>query len=83
MVTSANDILEEYNQKLKLNFKTNISTKNPIEKEILDILDEKGELTADEIIRETGLELSQTLAVISMLEIKGRIKKGGGKYILI
>ena len=82
MVTSANDILEEYNQnqKLKLNSKTNISTKDPIEKTILDILGEKGELTADEIIRATELEASQILAAISMLEIKGKVKKRSGKY---
>lgn len=82
MVTSANDILEEYNQnpKLKLNSQTNISTKDPIEKMVLDILDKQGELTTDGIIREAGLEASQILAAISMLEIKGKIKKRSGNY---
>ena len=56
--------------------------KNPIEKMILDILDEKTELTIDEIIRIAGLETSQVLATISMLEIRGRIKKRSGKYSL-
>ncbi len=82
MVTSANDILEEYDKNLELdiNIKKNISTKDPVQIKILDILNEKGELSVDEIIRETNLETSQTLAAISMLELKGVIKQRQGKY---
>jgi len=101
LVTSANDILEEYSNKGLFD---NISTpgsessdsgksrkkntselllpgiKNPVEQKILDILDEKVELSADEIIRESQEEASKILTSISMLEIKGAIKKRGGKY---
>ncbi|MDO8496479.1 MAG: DNA-processing protein DprA [bacterium] len=81
-VTSAEDILEEYskNLQLKLDAKKNISTKNPVEQKILDILDDNGELSADEIINNSGMEASQAITAISMLEIKGKIKKKKEKY---
>src|SRR3989344_1975518 len=81
-VTSAEDILEEYakNPKLKLEIKSDISTKDPIQQKILDILDEKSELTGDEIIREAGIDTSQVIAALSMLEIKNRIKQKNNKY---
>lgn len=83
MVTSAQDILEEYdkNPKLNLELRNDISTKDPVEKKILDILDELGELTADTIIKESGLETSSVLVTLSILEIKNRIKNlGNGKF---
>jgi DNA processing protein len=82
MVTSADDILEEYgkNLQLKIENNNNISTKDPAELAILAILDEKGELSADEMIRMSGLETSKILAGISMLELKNKIKKRNGKY---
>jgi DNA processing protein len=84
MVTSANDILEEYQQNLKLNFGSgnDISTKDPVQKKIIDILDEKGELSADEIIRGSELEASVMIAAISMLELKNKIIQRNGKYQL-
>lgn len=83
LVTSANDILEEYakNPKLNLGSKNDISTKNPVEKKILDILDEKDGLTADEIIRLSGLEVSQVITALSILEMREKIKQKSGKYI--
>lgn len=83
LVTSAKDILEEYDRNPQLIFESNsnISTKDPVELKILDILDEKGELSADEIIRATESEVSSILSAISMLEIKNKIKNlGNGKY---
>ena len=82
-VFSAQDILGAYYQNLEFNLepKNNISTKDPIQKKILDILDEKGKLTTDEIIRESQLETPQILGALSMLEIKGSIKNlGNGQY---
>ncbi len=81
-VTSAEDILEEYskNPKLNLESKSNISTKNPVEQKILDILDGSGGLSIDEIIKNSGLEASPAITAISMLEIKGKIKKKNEKY---
>lgn len=82
LVTSAADILEEYskNPKLKLESKNDISTKDPVQKKILAILDDKGELTADEIIRESDLETSQVIASLSILELKNKIKLKANKY---
>ena len=90
VVTSANDILEEYNQNLELELsakdgsafsgKDNISTRDPVQKKILDILDDKGELSIGELIRESGTDTSQILSAISILEIKGKIKRRNDKY---
>lgn len=83
LVTSAKDILEEYDRNPQLIFKSNsnISTKDPVEIEILDILDKMGELSTDEIIRAAKLDASPILSAISMLEIKNKIKNlGNGRY---
>ena len=84
-VFSAQDILGNYyqNLELKLESKNDISTKNPVEKKILAILDEKGELTADEIIRGSELETSVIIGSLSMLEMKNKIKQKSGKYKLV
>lgn len=89
-VFSAEDILGAYYQNLELNLSTrggsasggkkDISTNDPVQKKILAILDEKGELAADEIIKELELETSQTIVALSMLEIKNKIKQKNGKY---
>lgn len=82
-VFSAEDILGAYYQNLELNLgpRSDISTQNPTEKKILDILDAKGKLTADEIISTAKLETSQVIATLSILEIKGKVKQKSGKYI--
>jgi len=82
LVASAEDILEEYNNEPKLNLEPpkNISTKNPTEKMILDILDKKKGITTDDIIKESGLDTSQILSALSMLELKNKIKEQNGKY---
>ncbi len=83
LVTSANDILEEYGQNPQLfeAKKITLSTKDPIQIKILDILDIKGPVPADEIIRESGEETQKVTTALSMLEIGGYIKiTGEGKY---
>ena len=84
-VFSAQDILGAYYENLELNLepKKNISTKDPIQKKILDILDEKGELTADEIIRSAELDASLILTALSMLEMKNKVKQRVGKYTIL
>src|SRR3990167_7142442 len=51
-VFSAQDIIDSYYQNMGLDLepKNKLSTKNPIEKQILGILDENGELSGDDII---------------------------------
>ena len=81
-VFSAEDILGNYYQNLKLDLKSEqiISTKNPIDKQILVILDEKGGLTGDEIISLIKTETSKVIAALSMLELKNKIKLKANKY---
>ncbi len=83
VVTSAQDILDEYGSNLKLfeEEKIAISTKDPVQKIILAILDNNGTVFIDDIIRESKKETSKIIAAISILEIKGLIKNtGNGKY---
>ena len=83
LVTSAQDILDEYGSNLKLfgEEKIVLSTKNPVQKIILDILDNNGTVFMDDIIRESKRETSEIIASLSVLEIKGLIKNiGNGKY---
>ena len=81
-VFSAQDILGSYyqNLELKLDKKNDISTRNPVEQKILAILDEKGELSADAIIRESDIETPRAITALSMLEIKNKIKNRNGKF---
>ncbi len=83
LVTSARDILEEYEQNPQLfeAKKNTLSTKDPIQIKILDILDIKGPSPVDEITKELGDETRKIATALSMLEIAGYIKiTGEGKY---
>lgn len=83
LVTSAQDILDEYGSNLKLfeEDKTILSTKDPVQKIILAILDNNGTVFMDDIIRKSNKETSKIIAALSVLEIKGLIKNtGNGKY---
>ena len=83
LVSSAQDILDEYGENLKLfeDLKPALSTKDPVQKIILAILDNKGTVFIDDIIRESKKETSKIIAALSVLEIKGLIKNtGNGKY---
>src|SRR3989344_2456247 len=83
LVTSAQDILDEYGSNLKLfeEEKIALSTKDPVQKIILAILDKNGTVFIDDIIRESEKETAEILSALSVLEIKGLIKNtGNGKY---
>lgn len=84
LVTSAQDIIDEYGYNLNLfdKINRNTSTKNPVEKNIIDILNDKGELSADEITSSLSTsDISDILSSLSMLEINGLIKQlSSGKY---
>jgi len=84
LVTSAADILEDYDKNIKLDLSASnqISTRDPIQQKILVILDDKGELTTDEVIKESKLETSQVITALSMLELQNKIKQRSGKYSL-
>ncbi|MEX2090882.1 MAG: DNA-processing protein DprA [Candidatus Paceibacterota bacterium] len=83
LVTSVQDILDEYGSNLNLFQEENssLSTKDPAQNVILDILNEHDILSMDEMIRKSNLEASAVAVSLSMLEIRGIIKNlGNGKY---
>lgn len=84
LIASARDITDEYGYNLNLFDKNrpNISTRNPVHKSIIDILEDKGESSVDEIINYlTSTSTSDILSSLSVLEINGLIKRmGNGKY---
>ena len=93
LVTSVNDILEEYlstpgseSSRSKKATESQLElllpgTKDPVQKIILAILDNNGTVFIDDIVRESGKETSKVIAALSVLEIKGLIKNtGNGKY---
>jgi len=83
LVTSAGDITDEYGYNLNLFSKEgNILTKNPVQKSIFDILQDKGESSTDEITSYlTSISISDILSSLSVLEINGLIKQSSnGKY---
>lgn len=83
LVSSTQDILDEYGENLKLfeDLKPALSTKDPVQRNILAILDKNGTVFIDDIVRESEKETPQVLAALSVLEIKGMIKNtGNGRY---
>jgi|SRR3989344_805894 len=85
LIMSAGDITEEYGYNLKIfSNKTDISTQNATQKNILDILTDKGEASTDEVVSSLStFDTSDILSSLSMLEINGLIKKlSNGKYKL-
>lgn len=81
LVSSIEDITEEYGDEIKISEKeiSTISTKDPVEKNILAILETNDSLFIDEIVRLSTLETSKVIATLSILEIKGKIKNIGNK----
>jgi predicted Rossmann fold nucleotide-binding protein DprA/Smf involved in DNA uptake len=86
-VSTPQDILEEYmdiaaKEDRKLETKNNdISTRNPVEEKILDILDTNGSISVEEIIGQLNIETPKITAAISTMEIYGKIKHmGDGIY---
>ena len=80
MVTCAEDILEEYNLEIQKS-KIKIVAENPVEEKILAAL--SGEpITADDIIRQTGLDAAQANAALTVMELKKKVKNLNGKFVL-
>src|SRR3989338_4249548 len=84
LIVSAQDIVDEYGHNLNLFDKNrhNMSTQNPVHKSIIDILEDKGESAADDMISYLPtLSASDILSSLSVLEINGLIKRASnGKY---
>ena len=91
LVTCAEDILEEYDTQIKNQtfvpssgrgkLKIKITGDNEAENKILAVL--TGDpMTIDDIIRQTGLNAGQTNAVLTVMELKKKIKNLNGKFVL-
>lgn len=85
LVTSAQEVLEEYQQNLPLfnNGLKSISTGDPAEQKILVILNSDGETFIDDIVRRSGLDASTVIAKLTMLELKGKVKNCGNNLYRI
>lgn len=84
LISSAGDVLDEYGYNLSMFGKDNgtMSPENYLDKNILAILHDRGEITADETKSCLPTEnMSDILSSLSRLEIKGLIKQlSNGKY---
>lgn len=80
-MASAEDILEEYNIVLK-QVKKAIKPENETEAKILAVL--TGEpRSGDDIIRQTGLEVSQVNVALAMMELNKKVKNlGNNKFVI-
>jgi len=83
LVARVDDILEEYNMQTKnRKSKVKIVAESPEEEKILAALTEKP-MTADDIIRKTGLAVSQVNVTLMIMELGKKIKNlGGGKFVV-
>ena len=81
LVTSIEDILEEFNMKIAPKKKEEIEKElNGEEKIIFGILRDEPKLS-DEIVNQAKQSIDKVLNILSMLEIKGIIEKNSeGKY---
>ncbi len=85
VVLSATDILNEYDSQLDLfeSKKSNLSTRNPLEQQILAILESDGPTLLDEILRKVDSDTPTVITALSMLEIHGSVQQlDTGKYTL-
>ncbi len=85
LVMSAQDILEELNLELRVNnekFEKDVKGDSKEEQTVIDLL-VGGSAHIDEIIRKTDWEAKKVSSLLSMLEIKKKIKHlGSGNYSL-
>lgn len=86
LVTSAQDILEEYS--LVINENTRISEQNKLkfldnyEEKILECLGSEI-LHIDELLRQTGYDIGLVSSILFQLELKGFIKATAGNYYML
>ena len=81
-VTCAEDILEEYEIQIPdSKFQIPIKADNLAEEKILSILT-GAPTTIDDIIRQTGLEVGQANATLTVMELKKKIKNLNGRFVL-
>jgi len=79
LVYHVSDILEELDikAKIKKQIAKRILPENPEEEKLLKILGE-GQLHIDEIVRISGMETGKVSSLLTLMEIKGKVKNLGG-----
>lgn len=83
LVTEAADILQDLNITPELETETHLSAENPTEAIILGILN-TSPLSADGLIKQSGLDAATVTTTLTFLEMKGSIKNiGAQQYIRI
>jgi len=81
LVTSVEDILEEFNLKKTLTVKQ-VAGLSSEEKQIYEVVNIEP-ITTDDLIDKTKLPAGKLLSVLSMMEIKGLVEKdSSGKYVV-
>ena len=82
LITSAQDILDEYGQAgPQARLKGMVSTRDPLEEKILGILDASGPTFVDTVIRQCQEPAQRVSATLAVLEIRGAIQNiGNGTY---
>ena len=86
LISLAEDILEEYDIQISAKGGSASGGKagDEIEEKILAVLSEAdGQITADEIIRQSGVEAQTVNAKLVIMEINKTIKKIGDKYVSV
>lgn len=84
LVLRADDILEELEIKKRPDKKSYKIIPETKEEGIVLLLLQEGEKSLDELVRSSKMKVDQVLPLLTMMEIKGKIKKGeGGNYTLI
>lgn len=83
LVSAAEDIIEELNLDVNISRDLRVAEVTQKEQEILDALS-KDPLHTDELIQKTKKLMSEVNSILTMLEMKGRVKNlGGSRYIKI
>lgn len=83
LVLGAQDILEELNLEMFKGVVLKETTNSKEEEQLLALLLD-GPRYADELVRQSGLEVSKTNSLLSLLELKGLIRNvGGNQYIKV
>ncbi|MCJ7793166.1 MAG: DNA-processing protein DprA [Candidatus Marinimicrobia bacterium] len=76
LVFKVEDILEELGVKTEFEEKKPVKAENPEEEAVLGLI-EKEAKNFDEIVRETGFDSGKVASIISLLEIKGKVRNLG------
>jgi DNA processing protein len=82
LVFRVEDILEELGIETKKEEKKSVKAENPEEEAILGLIEREAR-NFDEIVRETGFDSGKVASLISLLEIKGKVRNLGNMVYAI